>query len=210
MNFPFRIDPSLRAEFAGWERQAARPALARVFEHWRERRAVPDEGPEAYRGLIEQYVLASTAHYAELVVQGEPTVYNLFHDTYDADIALDPDAASSRAKLRWMRAVLERLALFCEAQGVELHALVVPSAVDISPSFAIRVDRERWPSYDPRRLSDALVDALTVVGVDTLDLYDPFVDSGADALFVGVDDIHWNARGQDVAAELMARRLLTR
>ena len=204
--FPFQIDPIAHERFAEAERESRRWALARLWDTARERRAgAPPEGRIDY---IAEYLQAARAYYHELRVLRDPRVYSLFEDTYDADVAIFPDWDSARAKVELMAAVLREFAASCAERGVDLRAVVVPSAVDVSPAFDIRVDRERWPSYSERRLADRLATLARDAGIAVLDLSEAFVAAGPDGLFVGAGDFHWNAAGQDLGAKECAQFLL--
>ena len=85
--------------------------------------------------------------------------------------------------------------------------VVVPPAIDCD-AFDVKVDRAAYPRYDPARLSRAAAEAARRQGLPVLELREPFRAAGADGLYQRHDDDHWNARGQDLAARLVAERVL--
>ncbi len=205
---PHVLTEALRDSFAERVRSARRPALVRAFAHFVAslRRA---EAPETDQVLpyIRWYLAASGEEYE---YADDPVVHNLFQDTYDADVAIHPEWPSVELKRRLMGAVLGRVRDACAARDLPLLALVVPSAVDLDPNFLIRVDRRRWPSYRPSRLTDELTALLAQRGIDHLDLFEPFRAADPSGLFVGRDDFHWNAAGQDLGARLCAAAIEAR
>jgi lysophospholipase L1-like esterase len=206
---PHVLIDAVRDSFAERERAAHRPALLRAFEHFvasvrREEAPETEPGPPPY---MQWYLAASRE---EFQYADDPEVHNLFQDTYDADIAIHPEWPSAGLKRSLMGAVLGRVRLGCESRGVPLLAVVVPSAVDLDPGFKIRVDKRKWPSYVPSRLTDELAALLAEREIEYVDLFEPFREADPAELFVGVDDIHWNEAGQDLAARLSAAAIEAR
>jgi hypothetical protein len=129
---------------------------------------------------------------------------DVFRDHYDADLALAPASESAREKRQLMR---ELLALLAErVRDVPVSVLVIPAPTDIAPGLGgIEIPRDRWPEYDPRRLTREVVAAARAAGLPVVDLWDTF-EPDASALFYSRDR-HWNARGQERAAEAVAAAL---
>ena len=204
-----RLAQRMRQHFADARQRAARPALQRAFETWRERRVaerLEREHDQSALPYIDWYLEAAVQESAD-ARSGNAEVFNLFQDVYDADVAIRPDSSSARHKVALMRAVLARLRDECATRGVDLLVLIVPSAVDLCPGFDVRVDPGRWPNYDPRRLTDTLAGLCEELGVEAFDLFEAFSEGDPEALFVGGSDVHWNAAGQALAARLVAGRL---
>jgi lysophospholipase L1-like esterase len=145
--------------------------------------------------------------YRRIVVQGERAVDSVFRDPYDADIALWPDSPAAVYKRELLEAVLGRWRDAAAAAHVPVLAVVVPPAIDCD-AFDAKVDRAAYPLYDPARLSHAAAEAAGRQGLPVLELRDAFLAAGADGLYQRRDDDHWNARGQDLAARLVAERLV--
>lgn len=178
-------------------------ALIRLYQAWRKGiDEAEDDGPRP-TGLIELYLEAGLNEWRDYD-SADLTVHDLFRDYYDADIAVDPDSESSRGKLEAMDAVMNEWRAFIKEREVPFTVVVVPSAVDLDPTFHIRVDPGRHPGYDPRRLSGRLAKAASGGWVPVFDLYELFATHEPATLFVGHQDTHWNAKGIDLAAEFLA------
>ena len=134
---------------------------------------------------IEWYLRASQEEFEEYVGRADLAVRELWMDYYDADVALHPEWPSSQFKTKLMRAVVERMRDACARRGVAMLALIVPSAVDLSPKCTIRVDPARYPTWSPSRLTDALESITTELGVAHVNLYEPFRAAGPDGLYIG-------------------------
>jgi len=215
----FRLDPQGRAErrrpklgsevieyFQEAGRRGNDLALVRLWRAWghhRRREArFAEEELEAPLDHMPLYLAAATQELEQL---GDPLVPDLLHDYYDADIAISPDSPSVRVKRELLTAVLVRWAETCAQRRTPLAAVIVPSAVDVDPTFHIRVDPALYPTYDPRALDRAFEEALATAGIPGRNLFELFAENDPADLFVGIDDIHWNARGIDLAARETAR-----
>lgn len=205
------VAPRIGAWFREGERVAARPALLRLLDALR-------AGPPAedtFDGDPVPLYLAALRQQWEDALAGRP-VDSLFEDVHDVDVALGMDV-SEGAKGALLGAIAKRARAveeFPARMGLEraapIHFVVVPSAVDVCRSFGIEIDRARHPSYDPGALAAAHVEALRGAGVERLHDLDPLFRGLADpdVHFVGGTDIHWNARGQELAAREVARQLV--
>lgn len=219
-----RFHPTLGREvlddFAEKEAESQRPALLRLYHQWSERReqrqAREDERQFlAERGMkkppyIRWYLEGARQELEDVVVRKSPDVVSLWQDYYDADVAIYPDSPSARYKRLLMEGVLTRLRDACARRGLPLVAVIAPSAVDLKEDFEIRVRPDMWTGYAPDRLTSILAELLEGLAVPALDLYAPFRDSRPEELFVGADDFHWNAAGQELAARLTARFVVER
>jgi hypothetical protein len=70
------------------------------------------------------------------------------------------------------------------------------------------VDKAAFPQYEPSRLSAEAAAAARRQGLPVVDLFGPFREAGADGLYYRHGNDHWNAAGQDLAAQLVAERVL--
>jgi hypothetical protein len=142
------------------------------------------------------------------VVRDDPVVRNLLHDYYDLDVSLAPDGPSATYKRRIMAAVLAGFAETCRARGLGLVVVVVPSPIDTSDDWDFRVlARELYPAYRSSAATDAVVAAARAASVPVVDLFPLFDELGGVTVYHRVDD-HWNATGQDLAAQLVAQAIL--
>jgi len=206
------LSEAAREPFERYVREARPPALVRAFQEWRKSREVAraDALARPLPGLVPEYLEQAAWEYENTVLQGDRTVYNLQQDAYDADVALLPGCASAAYKRRLMTAVLKELEELCRARGVPLVATVVPSAVDLDPGFWIRVDRERYPSYRPEALVEALEGCAREAGIPLVPLTSFDAEPDPSTLFVGREDFHWSAHGADLAARDVAAGLRAR
>lgn len=197
-----RLDPPLVAEFE--QHPLERLALAglyRVAKRGLKLRRKP--GVDAQRFDPERLLALCRA---ELASQRADDVArkDVFEDHYDADLALEPGGEGAAEKQRLMRGVLARLA--GSRGGVALRVVVIPAALDVAPGLGgLAIPRERWPDYDPRRLSRSAVLAAQAAGLSVIDLWDAFAPE-ADSLYYP-SNRHWNARGQALAARVVADAL---
>jgi hypothetical protein len=145
--------------------------------------------------------------YRRIVVQGERGVDSVFRDPYDADVALLPDSPAAAYKRNLLEAVLGGWQNTAAAARVPILAVVVPPAIDCD-AFDVKVDRAAYPTYDPARLSRVAAEAARRQGLPVLELREAFRATGAEGLYQHREDDHWNSRGQDLAARLVAERLL--
>jgi lysophospholipase L1-like esterase len=202
------VHESVRAKFEEALEASSRLALLRALDH------AQDDGieeqaaiPGAASGLIPEYLEQAAWEFREGVQKGGEVVYSLLKDVYDADLAVHPQSAMAQYKRELLAAILTRLTQVCEAGGVPLVCVVVPSPVDLDPDFRIRVDRSLFPNYDPRGLTNACADAARSAGIEVRDLYDLFAANDPSQIFVGAEDIHWNEQGMALAAKDVARWL---
>ena len=159
--------------------------------------------PDPY-SPVERWLEKAREEYREYRSNPNAPVKALFLDDYDADVAVDPGAPSSRIKVRLMRTVLEGTAAFAREKGIPLVLLVIPSPIDVSPGYDVQVNPRRHPSYHPGNLSAPLVGTARSLGLPCLDLFDPFHSASKNDLYFHGTDDHWNAKGQELAARLLA------
>jgi lysophospholipase L1-like esterase len=135
----------------------------------------------------------------------------IFHDGEDVDIAIDPDAETSRHKVRLTAAVLRHLEQVVATSGAKLAYVIIPPPGDLIPGYDVyHVDPRRFPGYSAAHLHDAALDVLRPGGVPVVDLYTPFIAHDPASLYLRADDMHWSPQGQDVAARLVADAVAVR
>lgn len=199
------LDDSIRARFAESEERAERFALTRAYDAWRQPPAVP-AAPYDYIG---EYLRGAELEYREWIDAKSERVVFLMQDYYDADIAIRPESLSAQLKIGLMYGVLGEMRELAAEHELPLLAVVVPCAVDVDPTFGIRVDPVVHPTYDPGRLTGQLMVLLEALGVEALDLTRDFAE-GKGPLFEGGEDFHWNAAGQMLSARRTLEELLER
>ncbi|MEM6674046.1 MAG: hypothetical protein AAF726_14465 [Planctomycetota bacterium] len=197
-----RVGERLRREFERRRQRAAAPALVRL---WRFGRNAADRSPvdALPADSIDLYLQALEAQYAEHWTLRDDEVVSLFEDVYDADVAIAPDAPACRDKRDLLALVLEGIVAAARAEGAPLLFAVVPSAVDVDPTFGLRVDAEAHPGYASDHQVRAILDAVERAGGSAIDLTAALTASDG-RYFVGGTDVHWNAAGQRAGAEATA------
>jgi hypothetical protein len=203
----YTLAPSLVASLAPHESLLQPPALWRALEsclHDRKARAARDTRGTTKPPYMQWYLSAGPDEYSEFVRERNFEVRTLFEDYYDADLAIHPEWESSVFKRRLMKLVLARIQSDCAKHRVPLVAVVVPSSVDLCPRFEIHVDPAQYPTWSPTRLTDTFVAILSDLGVHCVDLCAPFQAAGPEPLYLGPEDFHWSAAGQELAARLVA------
>jgi hypothetical protein len=164
---------------------------------------------EALARYVERSEEMCAREYERVVMRRDTVISGLFKDHYDADIAVHPGSEAAVYKRRLLTAVLRAVARTGRAAGVPVLVLVVPSPIDVCDGYEIRVDRDRYPEYDPRRLSAEATGSAEAAGLPVLDLFGPFGTAGArDLYYRPPGEDHWNAAGQDLAARLASERIL--
>ncbi len=193
-----------------WNRSMLLRALMKL--HW-DRREVRDRGdggdPAASNPrYMARLLRARQREYRKYVLEGNNEV-RLGSDGYDADVALLPDSESARYKLALMAQLLARIDRFLADRGIPLLLLIVPSPIDACDGHPLRVDGAAYPSYSRSGPTSALEDAAKRHGIPYLNLFPHFHGERCPSLFFRAGNDHWNARGQALAAGLVAELLLS-
>jgi hypothetical protein len=153
----------------------------------------------------ERALKASIRNFADAEAE-EVLVMNMVEpDRHDADIAIYPGQRKSRHKVALMEEIMAEAGRVAERQGVPLAFLFIPALIDVCASDDVAVDTLRWPTYERRRLCGILEEIAGRQLLPALNLYSSFHEQDPCALYFGRDDQHWNAAGQELAAEVTAR-----
>jgi hypothetical protein len=144
--------------------------------------------------------------YREFVVQGDNTVGEFSVDPYSADISTSPENPSSRYKIAMMGQIFEKIRDETEAAGTRLLVVVIPHPMDLlgGDHASGRIDRAKFPGYEPTRLTDTMSGIAAGLGIPYVNLYGPFAAADPNALYLKGGDDHWNGAGQALAAKLVA------
>jgi len=157
---------------------------------------------------MEEWLGDRVNEYEESVVGGDGVVRNLFGDYYDLDISLTPDSDSARYKLKLMEQVLLEIVLHGRARGVPVLFVFIPADVDACHERDfVRIDRIEFPDYRRSALTDALESIAKRHSLSYLNLFQIFRDNEPDSLYFRGNESHWNDKGQDLAAKLVAEYL---
>ena len=128
---------------------------------------------------------------------------------YEADVAFEPDSASARYKVRAMEAVLGLARDATEARGVPLLVVAVPHLVDATTFHVLgRMLSSQFFAYRREALTGHVARIAADLGVPCVDLLGPFRMRGSKPLYLGGGDPHWSERGQEVASEVVAERII--
>jgi hypothetical protein len=158
---------------------------------------------------VEFFFAQRVREYQEFVVEGDDEVIELAWDSYDADVSLEPEADSSRYKVGLMKAVLARMQRLADERGILFVLLPIPHPIDVGGHPTGEVDRAAHPDYRPRGLVSLLEGIAGELGIPVVDLYTPFSVEGSQMLYFTGGDDHWNAKGQDLGAEIVADFLMS-
>ncbi|MDT7603003.1 MAG: hypothetical protein QOF61_1000 [Acidobacteriota bacterium] len=210
---PHTISPALREFFAARTRlrlvSAAGGVLSRAKAILSRRQRGGAESQPKRESYIEHVLALRRAEYQEFVLQGNNEVNNLFRDSYDADISTNADPDAALYKKRLMEQVVLRIKQTLDARGVPLILLVIPCSIDSCPSGELTVDRNIFKQYDPAALTNAVEEIATRHDITYLNLYEPFRANDPCSLHFKYPNGHWNERGQQLAADLLARLVVS-
>jgi hypothetical protein len=157
---------------------------------------------------LQELLKQSAAEYATYKKGGRRAFSN-FADHYDIDIALHPNAESSRVKIALMEAVLRDVKRTAAEKGVALLVLIQPSAVDITQADPILTSAclSRFDDYRKDRLASIVDEICARNQIDRINLFPIFARNNPDSLYFHVADDHWNEAGQDLAARETANHI---
>jgi hypothetical protein len=202
---PHTLDPSLVREFYEAE-HLPRMYFARMVQMGWQMAFHPQNEPDAPAGAayMDAALRSSQAEYQDYVIDGNNSVKNLLEDHYDADVSLTPNSDSSQYKRIFLDRVIEKMKRIADAHSVPLMLVIVPAPFDIVDHYAVTVDTKKYPEYRRSELSDIVEGIAQKYEIPHVNLYKPFLGHGAASLYFVVDNDHWNAAGQQLAADLVA------
>ena len=203
--------PTIAPAVGDYFRQARKAPLVyklaeRAWRRWRPavNRRLGLAGDSVPEGPIERWLKERRREYADGVLDGDDEVRDLFGDTWDADIALEPGSDSAIYKTGLMDRMLGRIAAVSRGNGIPLLLVIVPAPIDACPDWGYaQVDSETYPDYRRRALTNALQSIAEKRHISRVNLFEPFYERGAALYLRGADD-HWNDEGQALAAKIVA------
>ena len=205
----YTLDPSVVRKFAAADRLPRLYVLRVVQKLWQRvthSQPVDDESkPRQGETYMDWALRQSQEAYQDYVINGDNSVRNLLGEHYDADVSLTPQSPSSQYKRILMDRVIERMQQVASSRSVPFLLLIIPSPVDVVDNYAVTVDTQKYPEYRRPELSDIVEEIAQRHQIPYVNLYKPFREHGASSLYFVVDNDHWNAAGQRLAAELVAR-----
>jgi len=130
-------------------------------------------------------------------------------DDYDFDVALLPNAESSRYKVQLMERILEATKQYADRTKFGLLVLLQPSSSDLTmnlPSTNFTLFSS-YSDYRPTNLTEPIAAFCRARGIHFVDLYPIFAASNPETLYFYHDNNHWNVAGMDLAARVTASYL---
>jgi len=204
------VSARVRRDFERRAARAARPALLRLVDFARERRSAPGWPMAEDPSLLVYYDELLTAQFESHFLDCDTTVDWLFEDIYDSVHALAPSGVIAQRSRALLTAVLRELGALAAARGIPCAAVVTPAAPDLVPGLLVRITPESHPGYVRGTLPRLHREAAEAAGLRVVDTSAAFAAAPQPSeLFVGGGDLHWNARGQAVAARVVADALAT-
>lgn len=125
--------------------------------------------------------------------------FPMWEDHYDMDLKLEPASDSAQAKVKLMRALVQELAKINAAHPkIKMLAIILPAKKDLW-------EMNPAPPYTVKILEQEIKRA----GLEVLNLYRPYIEEGPQGMYNPYDD-HWSPEGQNLAAVLLADKILNR
>ncbi len=169
----------------------------------------PDEPTDPDLALMKRWLAQAQREHVRYVLDGDDVVTNVYNDPYSADVSLVPQTDAARYRVRLMDAIVRRIADRTAQRSIPLVLLLIPHPIDVAPGYGPgRVDRDRFASYAPTNLTDALQRIADRHDLRAVNLFATFAATDANALYFHGGDDHWNEAGQALAARVMAEYVL--
>jgi len=163
--------------------------------------AVKSRANDSVESLIRQYYSAMEREYS-VYKQSKPRYLSIFEDCYDLDIALSPDAESSKTKIKLMDGVIKKAKDIADKNGIGFIVLIQPAVIDLTKNFAFSYEHlEKYPGYRKTNLTNAVKNICISNHIDFINLFDIFSKNNPEDLFFKGRNDHWNDQGQDIAAK---------
>ncbi|MBI2140936.1 SGNH/GDSL hydrolase family protein [Candidatus Woesearchaeota archaeon] len=151
----------------------------------------------------------------DFVVNMSNVVTNLFADTFDVDISVEPESPCVEYKMNLMAGIIRRMKEVADAKGVHLLLLVIPSKYEVEePDFSEAVASLNASlnlnnaGYDRESRYLFLDNVARASNISYVDLFPIFLErSRAEQLF-WENGGHWNVAGQSLAVQLVKEELM--
>lgn len=154
-----------------------------MLEYWRQVR-------------VEEYQVSRDP--SQLVVD------NLFVDTADSDVFLDPESEQSRYKLKLLEGVVRGMISHAKSMNVPILFVTIPGVSDVYGKFDETVLRKAYPGHRKGGISESFEEVLKGSGAANVRLVDVFASRPEGETFLPIDG-HWSPVGQRLAAAEVAR-----
>lgn len=135
--------------------------------------------------------------------------YSHVLDHYDADLAMFPDSDSARLKRQLMNGVLAGFANLSKQKNVPVLVIVEPSSRDLTKNLSPNFQNfSAFLGYKPENMSSFVQQSCEAAQLPYINLFSDFQKNDPSSLYFIENDDHWNDRGQKLAAELTAKKIL--
>jgi len=210
-NNEYTLDPSL-AHIPFLSDQGSQFYGIRLLLKVRERlanigAAAPTATPKS-EDYLEAALRKCLAEYKEYVISRNNSVWDLVDGHYDGDVSLIPSSESSQYKRVLMDRVIERMKQITEARSIPLMLMIIPSPFDVVDNYVASAATTKYPEYRRSELTDIGEEIARKHQLPCVNLFGPFREHGAASLYYVVDNDHWNAEGQQLAAGLVAEYIV--
>lgn len=98
-----------------------------------------------------------------------------------------------------------------DSQPVPLVLLIIPHPMDVldGEHDSREVDRQAYPDYQPKLLTNSLQQIADQNEIKHVNLFEAFRQRDTKQLYFSGGDDHWNEAGQEVTAEVVADYLVS-
>lgn len=199
------VDDGLRIDF---QRGVRRWLLGRLIVRLRNAAPSPPTAAAAQdsaaRELIAPWLMAREKEVKSMLA-GDTVVDNLWMDTPDVDIQVDPFGEGSRLKRAIVVAIADSMAAIAASAKVPLLFVAIPAAIDVEDRYdGGIVDSVKYPLYSRGGATSILADSLRVRGYRVVDLFPAFRSVRDSKLYFRNGENHWNDLGQLIAAKVVS------
>lgn len=185
--------------------------LRQVARSQRLTQQVESARTQSRQNRIASSLIQNEKEYREYILGSDNVVVELASDPYNADVSLTPNSDSAMYKKNLMDRVIERMKHVSDELSIPLVLLIIPHPMDVLGGIhdSGEVDQEIYPEYEPEALTDVLMRIAEKHNIDSINLFDVFRQRDAAKLYFRGGDDHWNALGQEVAADVVADFLVS-
>jgi hypothetical protein len=162
--------------------------------------AVERKANDSAESLIQRCYSAMEREYS-VYKQSKPRCFSIFGDCYDLDIALSPDAESSKTKIKLMDGIIKNAKNIADKKGIGFVVLILPSVIDLTENFDFSYKHlEKYTGYRKTNLTNAVKNICISNRIAFINLFDIFSKNNPEDLFFKGRNDHWNDQGQEIAA----------
>ncbi len=145
----------------------------------------------------------------QIYLNDQPRAFSHFKDYYDIDVATEPSSKTALIKTALMEKILLAAKQFCDGKHIQFMVTVQPSIHDLSRDrgyWGYEDLAKKYKNYSPDNLTNPLKKICQRHQLNCIHLVDIYRRNHPDTLYR--HDGHWNAKGQKLAAQATAEKLL--